>query len=156
MSGCCKPPKEESTPGLKNCPSCQAKGRSVDRVTLKCLLIPEALKRLSPEGSFRFCSSQNCGTVYFSKAQSFTTEDMTVPVFQKDEGESVHVCYCFDYTRKNLRDEVRKNGSSKAVEEISALVKKGRCACEFRNPQGNCCLGNVQSVVKLFQTAGEE
>jgi hypothetical protein len=36
-------------------------------------------------------------------------------------------------------------------------VKAGNCACEVRNPQGSCCLGNVQATVKqVMMTAGKK
>jgi hypothetical protein len=36
------------------------------------------------------------------------------------------------------------------IEEIKAGIKTGQCACDIRNPQGSCCLGNVSAVVKRF------
>ena len=158
MSDCCAPTTRRESSAENFCPSCEAKGRSVDTVTLRCLLVPDALQKLLPDAAYRFCATSDCETVYFTNGQRFTKKEITVPVFQKDAGEDVHACYCFDYTRRRLRDEVHETGRSDAVEAITRLVKEGRCACEFRNPQGNCCLGNVNEVImearasqKLFQ-----
>lgn len=32
-------------------------------------------------------------------------------------------------------------------QRITAEVKAGNCACEIRNSQGSCCLGNVTAAV---------
>lgn len=42
------------------------------------------------------------------------------------------------------------NGRSAVVADISAGIKAGPCACDLRNPQGSCCLGNVRGVVERW------
>jgi hypothetical protein len=46
-----------------------------------------------------------------------------------------------------------EKGSSTAADRITALVKADRCACEVRNPQGTCCLGNVTAAVRIVADA---
>src|SRR5690606_3948178 len=81
----------------------------------------------------------------------FRTADVKVPVYQKDPGEDVPVCYCFGWTRRRIRDELAQTGKSTASATIAAHVKAGRCGCEVNNPQGACCLGNVQAVVRQWK-----
>jgi hypothetical protein len=48
----------------------------------------------------------------------------------------------------SIRAELVRTGSSTVVASITAGILAGQCACEIRNPQGNCCLGNVREVVQ--------
>ena len=33
------------------------------------------------------------------------------------------------------------------IAAVEAGIRAGKCACDIRNPQGSCCLGNVRAVV---------
>lgn len=48
-----------------------------------------------------------------------------------------------------IRDELAATGKTTVIERIAAEMKAGFCACEIRNPQGSCCLGNVKAAVKV-------
>ena len=54
----------------------------------------------------------------------------------------------------DIRREIAAHGRSTASERITALVKADRCACELRNPQGSCCLGNVASATRSLLAEG--
>jgi hypothetical protein len=45
-------------------------------------------------------------------------------------------------------EEIRATGKCTIPQRITAEIKAGNCACEIRNPQGFCCLGNVNAAVK--------
>ena len=138
----------ETTQASTNCPSCGRKGRSAERITLKALLVSDALKRLTA-GEYRFCAERNCDTVYYGPGGSlFPQGDLTVPTWQKTDDPNVFVCYCFEHSEASIRDEIGRTGDTQVEQEIRQLVQDGRCACEVRNPQGSCCLGNVARVVK--------
>lgn len=141
MSECCRL-EDAAAEVLGPCPECRRPGRKVERITLKALLRPEALARLSAS-EHRFCTTPSCRVVYFGRDEVFGREDLLVPVFQKEAAEERTVCYCFAVTEADIRREVERSGRSTASERIGALVKADRCACEVRNPQGTCCLGNV-------------
>jgi len=148
MSDCC----QVETPlgaGPGRCADCGQPGRMVDPITVKALLRPEALTRLSAP-AHRFCPTASCAVVYFGEGEAFDREDLTVPVFQKEPAGDRTVCYCFAITEADLRREIADTGRSTAAQGITAHVKAGRCACEIKNPQGNCCLGNVAAVVKAL------
>jgi|SRR5438552_13555500 len=95
---------------------------------------------------------QDCDIVYFGPETVFVLEDLTVPVFQKQRQGERTVCYCFDVTESQMRSELAVSGASVSASRIATLVRASRCACEVRNPQGSCCLGNVTSLLKLFET----
>lgn len=143
---CCAP----DTPGqdVTSCPVSGTRGKAVPLITLKALLTPSALARLRPEDTFRLCPDPVCDVVYFSPSQTYSTGDLKVLVFQKDQAPEVPVCYCFDHMRADL-GEAASTGTDQALEaSIRAHVQAGRCGCEVNNPQGSCCLGNVVTVLR--------
>lgn len=76
------------------------------------------------------------------------TGDVRRPVTQKDPAHAP-VCYCFGFTPAMIREELVATGKSTVIERIAAEMKADFCACEIRNPQGSCCLGNVKAAVKV-------
>lgn len=131
------------------CPQDQSQGQLVDLITLKSLLIPQALERLNSQASYRFCRSSDCPVVYFSTVgDTFTTTDLKVPVFQKNLDQAIPICYCFGWTRQRLQQELEQTGQTLAIAAIMAHIQAGRCGCEVNNPQGSCCLANVRNYVK--------
>lgn len=151
MESCCAvEPAVPSSP--TRCPNCGEPGRLVDRITVKAMLRPKALMRLSaPE--HRFCSTRGCPVVYFGVEEVFTGAEVDVPVFQKEPAGARIVCYCFAIGERDIRRELIETGRSTAGERITALVKAERCACEVKNPQGSCCLGNVAAAAEAVRIA---
>lgn len=143
MEPCC----ETAPDAGRRCPACGGTGRSVDRITVKAMLRPAALARLSA-AEYRFCFTPGCPLVYFAPSEQFGIEEVAVPVFQKEPPGARTVCYCLAISEADIRDELATTGLSTAIERISTLVKTDRCACEIKNPQGSCCLGNVAAVIK--------
>jgi len=150
MADCCAQSRDAAG---KSCPGCGGPGREVDRTTLKALLQPRALAQLGP-GPYRFCPTPACPTVYFGPGESHGREDLVVPVFQKEREGHRTVCYCFAVSEAVVREEAEATGASAAASRIRALVQAGRCACELRNPQGSCCLGDVFAIVAQAQRTG--
>lgn len=144
MSDCCRVDNLEAE-APTHCPECGRTGRKVQRITVKALIRPEALARLSaPE--HRFCATPSCPVVYFGRGVVFRRDEILVPVFQKEPAGDRTVCYCFAVTEREIRREVEASGRSTVGQRITDLVKADRCACEVKNPQGSCCLGNIASV----------
>ncbi|MHB1128265.1 MAG: putative iron-sulfur cluster-binding metallochaperone, partial [Bacillota bacterium] len=136
------------------CPRCGTNGKRVETITLKSLLLPDALAKLEPNSHYQLCVNPDCGVAYFNEnAQSFLTEELKVPVFQKTGDENCPVCYCFGWTRANIRQEIEEIGKCSAVTAITEHIKAGRCGCDVNNPQGSCCLGNVRKVALTFTEA---
>ncbi len=129
------------------CPTNGRPGKPVDTLTLKAMLNRPLTEVRNTR--YRFCPDPECPTVYYSEdgLQIFTEADLRERVYQKHPNEAdVLICYCFRHTV----GEVRERGMA-VVEEINAGVKNGQCACDIRNPQGSCCLGNVRAVAKKTQ-----
>ncbi|MFS8866610.1 putative iron-sulfur cluster-binding metallochaperone [Synechococcus sp. H65.1] len=135
------------------CPRSGEQGIPVQLITLKSLLCPRALAQLNADSSYAFCQDPICPVVYFSEqGQSFGVDDLKVPVFQKESGEDVPVCYCFAWTRRRIRQELQGSTTPQAIlAEIAAHIKARRCGCQVNNPQGFCCLENVRQVILEVQ-----
>jgi hypothetical protein len=128
------------------CPTNGRTGTRVDAQTLKAMLkIPlDVLRRVE----YRFCSDPNCPTVYYSAdgLQTFAETDLRERVYQKHPQDAdIFVCYCFRHTVEDLLLEGKR-----VAAQITHGIKNEQCACDIRNPQGSCCFGNVNSIVKRF------
>jgi hypothetical protein len=132
------------------CPVCGAVGKPVARQTVKHMVKPEFLD-LAGKAGFRFCSTGTCEAVYFHpEGERLEKKDVRVRVGLKERAEPVALCYCFGFTEEMVREEIHKTGRCTIPERIAAEIKAGHCACEARNPQGSCCLGNVRGCVPGF------
>ena len=135
------------------CPTCGTKGKRVDTATVKCLL-SVSLNQVRNTQYF-FCRESDCPVVYFSGdgSQTFQVPALRERVFQKEpHNSSVFVCYCFRYTLGEIRAEAQTPSASPIVDAINSGIRAGQCACDWRNPQGDCCLGNVLALKKKFQS----
>jgi hypothetical protein len=121
------------------CPVTKTRGKRVDTATVKCLLsVSLAAVQDTP---YFFCSEPDCDVVYFSGEQMFTRDQVRERVYQKEsDNPDVPVCYCFGYTVDDVLHQ------DNVVEAINAGIRAGQCACDWRNPQGSCCLGNVKRL----------
>lgn len=148
---CCNVAAKQEENGDIRCPECGEKGTRVGIITLKSILLPEALAKLDPRSNYRMCINKKCDIVYFNAhGRSYKTNELKVPVFHKTDDGNCPVCYCFGWTRERIRKEIEEIGKSTAVSTISQHIEAGRCGCEVNNPQGTCCLGNVKKVVSMY------
>ena len=46
------------------------------------------------------------------------------------------VCYCFGYTRQDIKQDFITHGYSTIMAKIAAKKKMGTCACATKNPSG--------------------
>ncbi len=168
MSSCCRTNGtsqtscEMPTVMIGTCPRCGARGKKVDLETVKAML-SVSLRGLHPSTPYYFCRSAECEVVYFAGSERFmrhacvTIDEVRVRVHQKHpDSQDVPVCYCFTHTPGSIRAEWLGIGMSTVVADVTAGIQAGQCACEIRNPQGACCLGNVRKVVKRIQEEAQQ
>lgn len=130
------------------CPQSGSKGRRVDGATLKAML-SVSLTELR-DITYFFCKDADCPVVYFSEdgTQTFTKDQVRERVYQKEpDNDDVFICYCFRHTLGSIEAEFAA-GYSTLIDTINAGIHAGQCACDIRNPQGSCCLGNITALVK--------
>ena len=131
------------------CPTNGQRGRRVDALTLRALLNRSLAEVL--ETKYWFCPYPDCPTVYYSQdgTQVFDGTAVRERVYQKHmQDPAVLVCYCFKHTLGAIAAD-----GARLEDEILAGVQDGQCACQIRNPQGSCCLGNVKQIVKRAEDA---
>jgi hypothetical protein len=139
---------------LTRCPVSGTEGSRVGLVTLKALLTGAALRRLDGK-AYRFCPDPSCELVYFDReaGSTFGKEDLSVRVGAKETEDPIPVCYCFGFTATDLRNELAELGGTDIPASIAAEVRAGHCACEVKNPEGSCCLGNVSRAIQAIELA---
>ena len=156
MSDCCSTTKDgicsvsTSKPGF--CPDCGARGKSVATLTVKSLARDHT--RVPRSGSYSFCRTPDCDVVYFSDSATFRKAELKVRVGIKETEDPIPLCYCFDYSRADIRREIESMGSTKIPNQIKAEIEAGLCACEVKNPSGACCLGDITREVQAVESAG--
>ena len=146
---CCLVTEKTPAPARAECPVSGTLSQKIQRRTLEHLLKPEKIASLR-DVQYYYCKEPTCNVVYFSNENVpfFTTDEMAVKVFVKDQGDEVPVCYCFNWTRARIKQQIRETGQSSASVELAREIKAGNCECDIKNPKGECCLGDVNAVVK--------
>ena len=150
---CELPPEEFERPSRPTniCPECGQTGKPVQGQTVKALLAVSL--REVQNVAYLFYKTQTCSVVYFSLdgEQTFSTPQIRERVYQKEPGEAeVFVCYCFRHTVGDLK-AASPEARIAIVADITLGIQAGQCACELRNPQGSCCLGNVYALIKRLE-----
>lgn len=134
---------------LNACPVCGMKGKHLSGQTVKALL--SVSLREVQEVEYLFCNTQNCAVVYFSSnsEQTFTVAQVREAVYQKEpDNDDVFICYCFRHTVGNIRTAFPEARTA-ITNDIITGINAGQCACDLRNPQGSCCLGNVRELIRI-------
>lgn len=146
MSNCCTVTYEGDPP---NCPMNDQVTRPVGRQTVEGLVRNEFIESLTPQ-PYYFCDAPDCDTVYVSALSDHVIiKDMLkVRVGIKEKDDPIPLCYCFEYDRKDVFDDVRQNGYTDIQKIITQRVKDGECRCELTNPSGGCCLGAISKTIK--------
>jgi hypothetical protein len=55
---------------------------------------------------------------------------------QSEFNDNDLVCYCFNYTRKDIEKDYVANSRSTIFEKITIEKKTGGCDCATKNPRG--------------------
>lgn len=135
------------------CPECNQKGKVVQGQTIKALL--SVSLRSIQDTEYYFCRTQSCPVVYYTAdgKSIFTTSQLRERVYQKEpNADDVFVCYCFRHTVTEIRNALPEARVS-IINDINTGIQSNQCACDLRNPQGSCCLGNVRGLMKQTEQA---
>lgn len=139
MSNCCLStrPKE-----MIYCPECGTESISVTLRTLyHQLLFPQnfniSLNR------FYFCPSKTCVIAYFS-LDGIRFAKMDLRTYQEILQDML--CYCFDITAEDFCKALVAQRGDTITDFVKQLTKTGQCACEVKNPAGQCCLAKFKQL----------
>ena len=143
MSHCCS--GSHSKPVTQACPQCDTACKSVEMPTLyHQVRFPENQDMISD--TYYFCPTKDCSIGYFSivghrvpKPQLRTHQDI-----QKDT-----LFFCFDINAADYLTALSTNHAETIKNFVIQRTKLGECACEIRNPSGQCCLGKFKYLENL-------
>lgn len=116
MPDCCLVKGSSNAPAVASCPANGARSKQVDLLTVKSLVRQLPLEM--PNTQYYFCEARDCDVVYFSvdsQAPAFHRGDPLVHVGAKETADSIPVCYCFGFTRKDIEDEIVETGRSRSA-----------------------------------------
>ena len=136
MTDCC------ATKTKQICPECGSTCKSVGMPTLyHQVRFPENQSIVID--SYYFCPAKTCPIAYFSNA-GHTIPKQHLRSYQAIQNDAL--CYCFDINAGQYLSALK----DQRVEPIKAFVMQrtqtGECACEIRNPSGQCCLANFKRL----------
>lgn len=157
MSSCCSGESCQTADivatGETACPRCGVVGRVVADETIQAILKPgHADGLLAVERCF--CRTPSCPVLYYGADGRVVEKGASsVRIGVKETEDPIPLCYCFEFTRADVRREVAETGDSTIPDRIDAEIRAGRCACERRNPSGACCLGEVRRSVRDAKAA---
>ena len=143
MSDCCanNPPKATT----QICPQCKTNCKNVEMRTLYHQVKFPANQGIISD-SYYFCPSKNCATAYFSIAGNNIPKQhlTTYRDIQNDK-----LCYCFDIDAADYLTAPSTNRAETIKQFVMLRTKSGECACEIRNPSGQCCLARFKQLDKM-------
>ncbi|MEQ1560432.1 MAG: hypothetical protein ABL933_16040 [Methyloglobulus sp.] len=134
MSDCCS--GSHSKPTKQPCPQCGSACKHVEMRTLyHQVQFPE--NQGVPLDTYYFCSTKECPTGYFSiTGNSVPKQHLKM----RQEIQKDTLCYCFDIDAADYLTALRINNAEAIKNFVMQRTKSGQCACELRNPSGQCCL----------------
>ena len=137
------------------CPTCCTKGRPIGTVTVESLAQGSVLKGLHKRDGFSYCPAAECPVAWFhpETGQIVEKSELKVLIGMKETTGQRPICYCFGHDAAEFEADIQHKGHSNLPAEIAAKCKQGLDRCAEKNPQGSCCLGNVNRII---QTARKE
>jgi len=150
----CEVQQPTATPPMHGavCATCQHAGKRVAGQTVNALLAVSL--RAIHAAEYCFCRTATCPVVYgaVDGTQPFTVDQVRERVYHKEpDPEDVLICYCFHHTVGAVQP---RPIPTRIVADITTGIQAGQCACDLRNPQGSCCLGNVRALIQPTAARG--
>lgn len=137
--------KKKPPEALQLCPICGLPSLKVTEKAVWANLVDSRWRIDRAHLNWNLCSNPHCDCTYFANRLIFYRSDLIKPLFFKDRGDDVPICYCSDLTRGEIKDAV-KNGC-RTIDDVRKYTKKNITGlCDTKNPTGKCCN-------KVFQRA---
>jgi Zinc binding domain len=142
MTDCCasNPPKAAIQP----CPECGTVCKCVEMRTIyHQVSFPE--NQAITSGTYFFCTTKDCANAYFSITGIYIPKQhlKTHQDIQNDK-----LCYCFDIDTADYLTALSTNQAETIKNFVIQRTKLGECACELKNPSGQCCLAKFKYLDK--------
>jgi hypothetical protein len=140
MSNCCS---NHATKIVgETCPKCKTACKSVELKTLyHQVRFPENTTLGSDK--YYFCSSKECSIGYFSSSGQIIPKSY-LRTYQEIKNDKL--CYCFDIDAAHYLSALNANDADALKNFVIEKTKSGDCACEVKNPSGQCCLAKFKTL----------
>lgn len=140
MSNCCS---NHATKIVgETCPKCKTACKSVEHKTLyHQVRFPENTTLDSDK--YYFCSAKECSVGYFS-GTGHVIPKQQLRTYQEIEDDKL--CYCFDINADHYLSALKANNAETIKNFVIQKTKSGECACEVKNPSGQCCLAKFKTL----------
>lgn len=143
MSDCCCP-TQPSTKTQQICPECGSTCKSVGMPTLyHQVRFPENQALIAE--AYYFCPSKTCSVGYFSSMGCYIPKAW-LRSYQDLQNDAL--CYCFDIDAEQYLSALNAHRAEPIKNFVMQRTKAKECACEIRNPSGQCCLANFKALEK--------
>ncbi|MEQ1531707.1 MAG: hypothetical protein ABL925_20535 [Methylococcales bacterium] len=142
MSDCCIPHSSAKTKQI--CPECGSTCIRVGMPTLYHQVRFPANQALITD-SYYFCPAKACSVGYFSNTGN-TIPKQDLRSYQAIQNDAI--CYCFDIDAKQYLTALKAQRAEPIKDFVMQRTQAGECACEIRNPSGQCCLANFKYLEK--------
>ena len=141
MSDCCCP-THTSTKTKETCPECGSTCKSVVMPTLyHQVRFPENQAIIAD--NYYFCPAKTCPIAYFSNT-GHTVPKQHLRSYQAIQNDAL--CYCFDIDTGQYLSALKDHRAEQIKAFVMQRTQAGDCACEIRNPSGQCCLANFKRL----------
>ena len=140
MSDCCCPNTSLNT--KLACPECGSTCKSAGMLTLYHQVRFPENQALIPD-SYYFCPTKTCPVAYFSRTGN-TVPKQYLKSYQAIQNDML--CYCFDINADQYLSALKTKSGNAMKNFVVQRTKAGECACEIRNPSGQCCLADFKRL----------
>lgn len=138
------------------CPICKIEAFQVSNLTVKSLLKKEYLNLLSSANQYYFCKTTSCEVIYFEQNNIIKQHQLLIEVGLKEWANPKTICYCFEWTKEKIENDIVKYGKTNVVEDITSNMNTVGCSCETKNPSGKCCLKDIKEFINNLTYSKEE
>ena len=140
MSDCCT-----SSNTKQLCSECGSSCISVSMPTLyHQVRFPDNQSIVTDE--YYFCPTKTCLIAYFSNAGNIIPKQY-LRSYQSIQNNAL--CYCFDIDAEQYLSALKDQQAEPIKAFVIQRTQTGECACEIRNPSGQCCLANFKKLEKI-------
>ncbi len=145
MSKCCSNSSHFAL--SQACPGCGQECKNVETRTLyHQIKYPENIKIKSDR--YFFCPHKHCVVGYFSSAGSVIPKNH---FRTQNEINNDRLCFCFGIDAMQYQAALKNQLSEVIKRFVIDKTQSGVCACEIRNPSGQCCLAHFKQLEKQYK-----
>lgn len=149
MSNCCSNHATKTVGEV--CPKCGESCKSVEHKTLYHQVRFPENNELSSD-KYYFCPAKECPVGYFASTGHIIPKQY-LRTYQEIEDNKL--CYCFDINAEHYLSALNVNNADTIKNFVIQKTKMGDCACDVKNPSGQCCLAKFKHLEKEFATNAE-